>query len=47
MFFVDGRTFDPNRTDTRVKLGAIEESKNGPSRTSQAATRLPQRRALR
>ena len=23
--FVDGRTFDPNRTDTRVKLGAIEE----------------------
>ena len=24
-FFVDGRTFDPNRTDTRVKLGAIEE----------------------
>jgi FtsP/CotA-like multicopper oxidase with cupredoxin domain len=24
-FFVDGRTFDPNRTDTRVTLGAIEE----------------------
>ena len=24
-FFVDGRTFDPNRTDTRLKLGAIEE----------------------
>ena len=24
-FFVDGRTFDPNRIDTRVKLGAIEE----------------------
>ena len=24
-FFVNGRTFDPNRTDTRVKLGAIEE----------------------
>src|SRR2546422_683076 len=24
-FFVDGRTFDPDRTDTRVKLGAIEE----------------------
>jgi len=23
--FVDGRTFDPNRTDARVKLGAIEE----------------------
>ena len=23
--FVDGRTFDPSRTDTRVKLGAIEE----------------------
>jgi FtsP/CotA-like multicopper oxidase with cupredoxin domain len=24
-FFIDGRTFDPNRTDTRVKLGAVEE----------------------
>ncbi len=24
-FFVDHRTFDPNRTDTRVTLGAIEE----------------------
>ena len=24
-FFVDGRTFDPTRIDTRVKLGAIEE----------------------
>ncbi len=24
-FFVDRRTFDPNRTDTRLKLGAIEE----------------------
>src|SRR5439155_26538049 len=24
-FFVDGRTFDPDRTDTRVKLGAIDE----------------------
>jgi FtsP/CotA-like multicopper oxidase with cupredoxin domain len=24
-FFVDRRTFDPNRTDTRVKLGAVEE----------------------
>jgi len=24
-FFIDGRTFDPNRTDTRVRLGAIEE----------------------
>src|SRR5467141_6504 len=24
-FFVDGRTFDPNRIDTRVTLGAIEE----------------------
>jgi len=24
-FFVDGRTFDPGRTDTRVKLGAVEE----------------------
>jgi len=23
--FVDGRTFDPNRTDARVRLGAIEE----------------------
>ena len=23
--FIDGRTFDPGRTDTRVKLGAIEE----------------------
>jgi FtsP/CotA-like multicopper oxidase with cupredoxin domain len=23
--FVDGRTFDPSRTDTRVTLGAIEE----------------------
>jgi FtsP/CotA-like multicopper oxidase with cupredoxin domain len=24
-FFVDGRTFDPSRTDTRVQLGAVEE----------------------
>jgi suppressor of ftsI len=24
-FFVDRRTFDPNRTDTRVRLGAVEE----------------------
>jgi FtsP/CotA-like multicopper oxidase with cupredoxin domain len=24
-FFIDGKTFDMNRTDTRVKLGAIEE----------------------
>lgn len=24
-FFVDGRTFDPNRTDTRLQLGAVEE----------------------
>src|SRR5437899_3338967 len=24
-FFIDGRTFDPGRTDTRVKLGAVEE----------------------
>jgi FtsP/CotA-like multicopper oxidase with cupredoxin domain len=24
-FFVDGRTFDPSRTDTRVRLGAVEE----------------------
>ncbi len=24
-FFVDRRTFDPERTDTRVKLGAVEE----------------------
>lgn len=24
-FFIDGKTFDPNRTDIRVKLGAIEE----------------------
>ena len=24
-FYVDGRTFDPNRIDTRVTLGAIEE----------------------
>src|SRR6266852_8772017 len=24
-FFVDRKTFDPSRTDTRVKLGAIEE----------------------
>lgn len=24
-FFIDGRTFDQNRTDTRVKLGAVEE----------------------
>jgi FtsP/CotA-like multicopper oxidase with cupredoxin domain len=23
--FIDGRTFDPGRTDTRVKLGAVEE----------------------
>jgi FtsP/CotA-like multicopper oxidase with cupredoxin domain len=23
--FIDGRTFDPTRTDTRVKLGAVEE----------------------
>jgi suppressor of ftsI len=23
--FIDGKTFDPNRTDVRVKLGAIEE----------------------
>jgi FtsP/CotA-like multicopper oxidase with cupredoxin domain len=23
--FIDGRTFDPRRTDTRVKLGAVEE----------------------
>lgn len=24
-FFIDGKTFDMNRTDTRVKLGAVEE----------------------
>jgi FtsP/CotA-like multicopper oxidase with cupredoxin domain len=24
-FFIDGKTFDPNRTDVRVKLGAVEE----------------------
>jgi FtsP/CotA-like multicopper oxidase with cupredoxin domain len=24
-FFVDGRTFDPSRTDTHVRLGAVEE----------------------
>ncbi len=24
-FFVDGRTFDPSRIDTRVRLGAVEE----------------------
>jgi suppressor of ftsI len=24
-FFIDGKTFDPNRTDIRVKLGAVEE----------------------
>lgn len=24
-FFIDGKTFDPSRTDTRVKLGAVEE----------------------
>ena len=24
-FFIDGRTFDPGRMDTRVKLGAVEE----------------------
>src|SRR5207249_10961023 len=24
-FFVDRRTFDPSRTDTRLKLGAVEE----------------------
>jgi suppressor of ftsI len=24
-FFVDGRTFNPSRTDTRVQLGAVEE----------------------
>src|ERR1700704_3319925 len=24
-FFIDGKTFDMHRTDTRVKLGAIEE----------------------
>jgi FtsP/CotA-like multicopper oxidase with cupredoxin domain len=24
-FFIDGRTFDPGRTDTRVRLGAVEE----------------------
>jgi len=24
-FFIDGKTFDPNRTDVRVKRGAIEE----------------------
>jgi suppressor of ftsI len=24
-FFIDGRTFDLNRTDTRVRLGAVEE----------------------
>jgi suppressor of ftsI len=23
--FIDGRTFDPRRTDTRIKLGAVEE----------------------
>ena len=23
--FIDGRTFEPSRTDTRVKLGAVEE----------------------
>jgi FtsP/CotA-like multicopper oxidase with cupredoxin domain len=23
--FINGKTFDPNRTDVRVKLGAIEE----------------------
>jgi suppressor of ftsI len=25
VFYIDGKTFDPNRTDTRVRLGAIEE----------------------
>jgi len=24
-FFIDGKTFDMNRTDIRVKLGAVEE----------------------
>ena len=24
-FFIDGKTFDMNRTDTRIKLGAVEE----------------------
>jgi FtsP/CotA-like multicopper oxidase with cupredoxin domain len=24
-FFINGKTFDPNRTDIRVKLGAVEE----------------------
>jgi FtsP/CotA-like multicopper oxidase with cupredoxin domain len=23
--FIDGKTFDPNRIDTRVRLGAVEE----------------------
>jgi FtsP/CotA-like multicopper oxidase with cupredoxin domain len=25
VFFIDGKTFDPNRIDTRVRLGAVEE----------------------
>jgi len=25
VFYIDGRTFDPNRIDTRVRLGAVEE----------------------
>jgi FtsP/CotA-like multicopper oxidase with cupredoxin domain len=25
VFYIDGKTFDPNRIDTRVRLGAIEE----------------------
>jgi len=33
-FFIDGRTFDPGRTDTRVKLGAVESGRSGMSRAS-------------